>query len=90
MGFVRCMTVCSLSASKPTRSGLAEFSFPTPRARNRNRPKWSPWVRDQSGKLTPIDIEVGDRILFDKWSGTEIKLDGIEYLIITESDVLAC
>jgi chaperonin GroES len=47
-----------------------------------------PGGRDQSGKLTPIDIKVGDRILFGKWSGTEIKLDGTEYLIMKESDVL--
>ncbi|WP_024507553.1 co-chaperone GroES [Bradyrhizobium sp. ARR65] len=47
-----------------------------------------PGGRDQSGKLTPIDIKVGDRILFGKWSGTEIKLDGTEYVIMKESDVL--
>ncbi|WP_407180003.1 co-chaperone GroES [Bradyrhizobium sp. STM 3562] len=47
-----------------------------------------PGGRDQSGKLTPIDIKLGDCILFGKWSGTEIKLDGTEYLIMKESDVL--
>ena len=47
-----------------------------------------PGGRDESGKLTPIDIKVGDRILFGKWSGTEIKLDGKDLLIMKESDIL--
>jgi chaperonin GroES len=47
-----------------------------------------PGGRDENGKLTPIDIKVGDRALFGKWSGTEVKIDGIEYLIMKESDVM--
>ena len=47
-----------------------------------------PGGRDQSGKLTPIDVKVGNRVLFGKWSGTEIKLDGVEYLIMKETDIL--
>ena len=47
-----------------------------------------PGGREESGKLTPIDLKVGDRILFGKWSGTEIKLDGEELLIMKESDVM--
>jgi chaperonin GroES len=47
-----------------------------------------PGARDESGKLVPIDLKVGDRILFGKWSGTEIKLDGEELLIMKESDVM--
>ena len=47
-----------------------------------------PGGRDESGKLIPIDVEVGDRILFGKWSGTEVKIDGVEYLIMNESDVM--
>ena len=46
-----------------------------------------PGGRDETGKLVPIDLKVGDRVLFGKWSGTEVKLDGIEYLIMKESDV---
>ena len=41
-----------------------------------------------SGKLVPLDVKAGDRILFGKWSGTEIKLDGEEYLIMKESDIM--
>jgi chaperonin GroES len=47
-----------------------------------------PGGRDESGKLIPIDVKVGDRVLFGKWSGTEVKIDGIEYLIMKESDVM--
>ena len=47
-----------------------------------------PGGRDDVGKLIPIDLKVGDRILFGKWSGTEVKLDGVEYLIMKESDVM--
>jgi chaperonin GroES len=47
-----------------------------------------PGGRDESGKLVPLDVKAGDRILFGKWSGTEIKLDGVEYLIMKESDIM--
>ena len=46
-----------------------------------------PGGRDESGKLIPIDVKVGDHILFGKWSGTEVKIDGVEYLIMKESDI---
>lgn len=44
--------------------------------------------RDESGKLIPIDLKVGDHILFGKWSGTEVKIDGEDLIIMKESDVL--
>jgi chaperonin GroES len=47
-----------------------------------------PGGRDESGKLIPIDLNVGDRVLFGKWSGTEVKLDGQELLIMKESDIM--
>jgi chaperonin GroES len=47
-----------------------------------------PGGRDEAGKLVPIDIKVGDRVLFGKWSGTEVKLDGQELLIMKESDIM--
>ena len=47
-----------------------------------------PGARDESGKLQPLDVSVGDRILFGKWSGTEVKLDGQDLLIMKESDIL--
>mgnify|MGYP001484312709 CR=1 FL=1 len=47
-----------------------------------------PGARDENGKLVELDVKVGDRILFGKWSGTEIKLDGEDLLIMKESDVM--
>ena len=47
-----------------------------------------PGARDDSGKLIPLDLKAGDRILFGKWSGTEVKIDGQDYLIMKESDVM--
>ena len=47
-----------------------------------------PGGRDESGKLIPIELKSGDRVLFGKWSGTEVKLDGEELLIMKESDIM--
>ena len=47
-----------------------------------------PGGRDEAGKLIPIDLKAGDRVLFGKWSGTEVKLDGDELLIMKESDIM--
>jgi chaperonin GroES len=47
-----------------------------------------PGGRDEAGKLIPMDIKAGDRVLFGKWSGTEVKLDGEDLLIMKESDVM--
>ena len=47
-----------------------------------------PGARDEAGKLVPLDVKAGDRILFGKWSGTEVKLDGEELLIMKEADIM--
>jgi chaperonin GroES len=47
-----------------------------------------PGARDDNGKIQPLDVKNGDRILFGKWSGTEVKLDGEDLLIMKESDIL--
>jgi chaperonin GroES len=47
-----------------------------------------PGARDESGKLVPLDLKAGDRVLFGKWSGTEVKIDGEDLLIMKESDVM--
>ena len=47
-----------------------------------------PGGRDEAGKLIPIDLKLGERVLFGKWSGTEVKLDGVDYLIMKESDIM--
>jgi chaperonin GroES len=47
-----------------------------------------PGARDEDGKLQPLDLKAGDRVLFGKWSGTEVKIDGEELMIMKESDVM--
>src|SRR5436853_6243556 len=47
-----------------------------------------PGGRSETGQLLPIDVKAGDRVLFGKWSGTEVKIDGQDYLIMKESDVM--
>ena len=69
-----------MASSSPT------LSRKSPR-RAKSRPI-GPGGRDEAGKLIPIDLEVGDRVLFGKWSGTEVKIDGQELLIMKESDIM--
>jgi chaperonin GroES len=45
-------------------------------------------ARDESGKLVPLDVKAGDKVLFGKWSGTEVKIDGVDLLIMKESDIM--
>ena len=47
-----------------------------------------PGARDENGKVNPLDVQVGDRVLFGKWSGTEVRLDGEDLLIMKESDIM--
>ena len=47
-----------------------------------------PGARDEKGEVQPLDVKAGDRVLFGKWSGTEVKIDGEELLIMKESDIL--
>ena len=47
-----------------------------------------PGARNEAGEIVPLDVKVGDRVLFGKWSGTEVKLDGDELLIMKESDIM--
>mgnify|MGYP000523500181 CR=1 FL=1 len=48
-----------------------------------------PGARDESGKLVPLDVKPGDTVLFAKWAGTEVKIDGEELLVMKESDIIA-
>jgi chaperonin GroES len=47
-----------------------------------------PGARDESGKVAPLDVKAGDRVLFGKWSGTEVRIDGQDLLIMKESDIM--
>jgi hypothetical protein len=89
--FVRCTTACSSAVSKPRKRRPAASSSPTPPRKSRRKAKSSRSVRGtraDDGKVTPLDVKAGDRILFGKWSGTEVKVDGEELLIMKESDIL--
>ena len=45
-------------------------------------------ARTEDGKIIPMDVKVGDKVLFGKWSGTEVKIDGVEYSIMKEADIM--
>src|SRR5580693_65230 len=84
------MTALSSNASKPRRNQLAASSFQIPSRKSPHRARSLPLGqggRDEAGNLIPIDVKVGDRVLFGKWSGTEVKIDGQELLIMKESDI---
>ncbi len=85
------MTVSWSSVSTLNKNPRAASSFPIPPRKSPLRAKsrrWVPAAGTKSGKLIPIDLKVGDRVLFGKWSGTEVKIDGEELLIMKESDIM--
>jgi chaperonin GroES len=80
------MTAWSSSVSRPRRSRPADTAKEKPS--QGEAIAVGPGGRDEAGKLIPIDIKAGDRVLFGKWSGTEVKIDGQERLIMKESDIM--
>ena len=85
------MTVSSSAASRPMRRPPAELSFPIRPRKSRRRARSFPSELAPSaddGKVTPLDVKAGDKILFGKWSGTEVKIDGEDLIIMKESDIL--
>ena len=65
--------------------------FPTPQRRSHSKARSiavGPGARDESGKVNALEVKIGDRVLFGKWSGSEVKIDGEELLIMKESDIL--
>ena len=82
------VVVKRIDAEEKTKGGII---IPDSAKEKPRRAKSSPSARaaaTRAGKLIPIDIKVGDRVLFGKWSGTEVKLDGEELLIMKESDIM--
>ena len=85
------MIALSSSASMPRRSRPAASSFPDTAQEKPSQGEIiavGPGGRDENGKLIPIDLEVGERVLFGKWSGAEVVLDGQDLLIMKESDIM--
>ena len=77
--------------TRPKRRRPAASSSPTPPRKSPRRARSSPPAPASSredGKITPLDVKAGDKILFGKWSGTEVKIDGEDLLIMKESDIL--
>ena len=85
------MTAYSYAGWKRKKLQRAELSFPIQPKRSRKKAKLSLQVLEKwkKGHRVPLDIKVGDRILFGKYTGSEIKLDGQEYLIVREEEILA-
>jgi chaperonin GroES len=84
------MTVLWSAASTPRRSRPVALSSDTAKEKPQQGEVIAvgPGVRDEPGKLTPLDVKEGDVVLFGKWAGTEVKIDGEELLIMKESDIM--
>ena len=84
------MIVSLFAVSRPRRRQRAGSSFPTPQRKTTGRRSHRGRYRRSrdDGKVTPLDVKAGDKILFGKWSGTEVKIDGEDLIIMKESDIL--
>jgi chaperonin GroES len=82
------VVVKRIDAEEKTAGGIIIPDTAKEKPQQREVTAVGPGGRDETGKLIPIDVKVGDRVLFGKWSGTEVKIDGVEYLILKESDIM--
>ncbi|MPZ59109.1 MAG: co-chaperone GroES [Rhizobiales bacterium] len=82
------VVVRRLSAEEKTKGGIIIPDTAQEKPQEGEVTAIGPGGRDEAGKLIPIDVRVGDKVLFGKWSGTEVKLDGEELLIMKESDIM--
>jgi len=83
-----CVEVRRLKAEEKTSGGIIVPDTAKEKPTEGEVTTVGPGARDETGKLVPLDVKPGDRILFGKWSGTEVKLDGEELLIMKGSDVM--
>ena len=89
--FVPCTTAWSckrIEAEEKTKGGIIIPDTAKEKPQEGEIIAVGPGGRDEAGKLIPIDVKAGDRVLFGKWSGTEVKIDGEELLIMKESDIM--
>src|SRR6201993_1021589 len=82
------VVVKRIDADEKTKGGIIIPDTAKEKPARGEAPAEGPGGRDEAGKLIPIDLKVGDRVLFGKWSGTEVKLDNEELLIMKESDIM--
>ena len=80
--------VQTLEAEQTTASGLVIPDTAKEKPQEGEIIAVGPGSRDDHGKLVPLDVKKGDKVLFGKWSGTEVKIDGVDLLIMKESDIM--
>ncbi len=88
---VRCTTASSFAASnseEKTKGGIIIPDTAKEKPQEGEIVAVGSGARDESGKVVPLDVKAGDRILFGKWSGTEVKIDGEDLLIMKEADIM--
>src|SRR5258707_2476403 len=83
-----CVVIKRIEAEERTKGGIIIPDTAKEKPSQGEITAVGPGGRDESGKLIPIDLQVGDRVLFGKWSGTEVTIDGQELLIMKESDIM--
>ena len=85
------MTACSSNGWKSRKASAGASSFPTAPKKSRNTPRWWRWAAGkllEDGNRAVPDVKAGDKILFGKYSGSDIRIDGDEYLILREDEIL--
>ena len=82
------VVVKRLEGEEKTKGGIIIPDTAKEKPQEGNVVSVGPGARDENGKLNPLDVKSGDRVLFGKWSGTEVKIDGDDLLIMKESDIL--
>jgi chaperonin GroES len=82
------IVVKALAQEEKTKSGIVLPDTAKEKPQEGEVVAVGPGGRDEAGKLIPLDLKAGDRVLFGKWSGTEVKIDGDELLVMKESDVM--
>src|SRR3984885_4351241 len=82
------VVVRRLTAEEKTSGGIIIPDTPKEKPRGGGVIAAGPGARNEAGQLVPLDVKAGDKILFGKWSGTEVKLDGEDLLIMKESDIM--
>jgi chaperonin GroES len=82
------VVVRRIEAEEKTTGGIISPDSATEKPQEGEIVAVGPGGRDEAGKLVPLDVKAGDRVLFGKWSGTEVKIDGEELLIMKESDIM--
>jgi chaperonin GroES len=83
-----CIVVRRINAEEKTKGGIIIPDSAQEKPSQGEIVAVGPGGRDEAGKLIPIDLKVGNTVLFGKWSGTEVKLDGEDLLIMKESDIM--